>query len=369
MKIAITGTKGVPNRYGGFEQFAEFLSSGLAARGHEVTVYNPSFHPYKNTDYKGVKIVCKLNPEKVIGPAANILYDYLCLRDAIRHRPDVILECGYASAVPALSLLNHRGTRIITHLDGMEWQRPKWNHLTRTFIKYTEYRITRLSDYLVCDHEKIAGYFLDRYRVNPVCIKYGARRLKDPDSRQLDRYLLEPCKYFLVISRLEPENNIEQIITGYLASNSPEVLIIIGQNHSRFARNIIQKYGKHPKVWIKESMYDTKILDNLRFYAKAYFHGHSVGGSNPSLLEAMANGAFIIAHDNGYNRTILEEHALYFKNAEDIKNVLINIDRELVNKEAFLLANREKALKKYRWERIIDEYEALFRKIIAEDKS
>ena len=366
MKIAITGTKGIPNRYGGYEQFAEFLATGLVARGHEVMVYNPSFHPYKNTDYKGVKIVSKLNPEKIIGPAANILYDYLCLRDAIRRRHDVVLECGYASAVPALSLLDHRGTRIITHLDGMEWQRPKWTRLTRAFIKYTEYRITRLSEHLVCDHENIARYYKQRYSLSPVCIKYGALRLKEPDSKQLDRYFLEPWKYFLVISRLEPENNIEPIITGYLTSNTPEILLIIGQDHNRFGRNIIQKYGKHPKIWIKESMYDPKTLDNLRYFAKAYFHGHSVGGSNPSLLEAMAAGAFIIAHDNGFNRGILEKHALYFKDAEDLKNILISLDAGLADKEAFIAANREKISEKYRWERIIDEYEDLFQRVIEE---
>jgi hypothetical protein len=134
MKIAITGTKGIPNHYGGFEQFVEFLSVGLVSRGHEVIVYNPTFHPYKNTVYKGVQIVYKPNPENIIGPAANILYDFLCLRDAIRRKSDVILECGYASAVPALSLLRHRGVKMITHLDGMEWKRPKWTQLTRLFI-------------------------------------------------------------------------------------------------------------------------------------------------------------------------------------------------------------------------------------------
>jgi glycosyltransferase involved in cell wall biosynthesis len=368
MKIAITGTKGIPNRYGGFEQFAEFLSTGLAARGHEVIVYNPSFHPYKNTDYKGVKIITRPNPEKMLGSSANILYDYLCLRDAIRRRPDVILECGYASAVPAMDVLDHRGTRIITHLDGMEWQRPKWNRMARSFIRFTERRVTRISDNLVCDHEKIAEYFTERYAVRPVCIRYGAVRLRKPDRQKLDQYLLEPWKYFLVISRLEPENNIEMIIEGYLASDLPEVLIIIGQNHNRSARNIIQKYGKHPKIWIKESMYDSQTLDNLRYFAKAYLHGHSVGGSNPSLLEAMAAGAFIIAHDNHFNRGILEEHALYFKDSGELRNILINLDAGLSNKETFIAANRAVISEKYRWERIIDEYEDLFRKLLSQGR-
>jgi glycosyltransferase involved in cell wall biosynthesis len=111
-------------------------------------------------------------------------------------------------------------------------------------------------------------------------------------------------------------------------------------------------------------MYDPKTLDNLRFFAKAYFHGHSVGGSNPSLLEAMAAGAFIISHDNEFNRGVLGEHALYFKNAVELKSILMKLDKELLHKDEFLAANREKISQKYRWERIIDEYEDLFRRII-----
>ena len=106
MNIAITGTKGIPNRYGGFEQLAEFLATGLVARGHKVTVYNPSFHPYKNNDYKGVRIISKSSSEKFIGPAANLFYDYRCIRDAIKNKPDIILECGYDSIYsPNIGLL------------------------------------------------------------------------------------------------------------------------------------------------------------------------------------------------------------------------------------------------------------------------
>ena len=134
MKIAITGTRGIPNCYGGFEQFAEKLSAELAARKHEVWVYNPHFHPFLNENLGQVRILRKPLREKLFGPGANYVYDFLCLKDALNRKADVILECGYASAAPSYPLLRKGKTRLITHMDGMEWQRARWSPVVQRLI-------------------------------------------------------------------------------------------------------------------------------------------------------------------------------------------------------------------------------------------
>jgi len=211
MKISLTGTRGIPNRYGGFEQFTRQLSVRLAERGHEVVVYNPDSHPYRENTYHKVNIIRKPFPEYLVGPAANYIYDYICIKDAIRKNAGIILECGYASAAPAYRLLDFKGSKIITHLDGLEWNRSKWSTLTRKIMKKSEKTTVRLSHAIVCDHPEIQSYFEQKYGVNPWYIPYGAEIFKNPDSRMIGKYNVSPYEYYLVIARLEPENNLHHI--------------------------------------------------------------------------------------------------------------------------------------------------------------
>jgi len=364
MKISLTGTRGIPNHYGGFEQFAEQLSVRLAERGHEVWVYNPAVHPYRGNNFHKVNIIRKHLHEKLVGPAANYLYDYICLKDAARKKSDIILECGYASASPSYRFIDFKNSKIITHLDGLEWQRPKWSLLTRKIIKRSEKTTIRLSHTLVCDHPYIRSYFEQTYGVKPWYIPYGADIFKDPDSSMIEEYNVAPGEYYLSIARLEPENNLYIIIKGFLKTGSKEKLLIVGDHDTAFGRKLYNDYGDLENIIFLNGIYDQTVLDNLRHFSKAYFHGHSVGGSNPSLLEAMATGSLILAHNNKFNRFILKEHALYFNNDNDIQSILSSETEWLNQKEKMIHDNIKIIQDNYQWEMVTDQYEDLFSNIL-----
>ena len=361
MRIAITGTRGIPNRYGGFEQFAQRLSTGLAARGHEIWVYNTRHHPYKKKVYRGVGIVSKTSPEKLLGPPANYLYDFACLRDATRRHADIVLECGFASAAPVYPCLNLKRTRLVTHMDGMEWKRTKWGGHTRKIIRKSIIKTIRYSDALVCDHPEMFKFYAMNYGLQPVYIPYGADILKDLDKTVLEAFNLEAGRYFLVIARLEPENNIRTIIQAYLKAYLDEPLIVVGDHSGKYGRQIKHEFKNEGRVIFTGGIYHEESLDNLRHFSKALIHGHSVGGTNPSLLEAMAAGAWIIAHDNPFNRYILGEDSLYFKSKDTLTRVLQESGYRISSCQEMISHNREKIRTLYQWEDIIRKYEKLFR--------
>jgi len=364
MKIFLTGSKGIPNQYGGFEQFVQYISKHLASRGHEVSVYNPSFHPYREKTYNKVNIIRKFSPEKIMGGAANYFYDYLCIKDAINKEADIILECGYASAAPAYRLLNFRNSRIITHLDGFEWQRTKWSGLTHRVIKKSERTAVRISHGIVCDHPLINQYFREKYNVEPVCIPYGVKTGITPDISLIESYPVSEGGYYLVVARLEPENKIRTIIEGFSGSQASQKLLIIGNTENSFSRNLRKQFKSSGNVIFLEGIYNESVLYNLRHFSRACFHGHSVGGTNPSLLEAMASGAVIIAHDNPFLRHILNENAMFFNTSEDISGILDN-ENDWISKKPVWTANNKKLISEnYRWDRITDQYEDLFRKVL-----
>ncbi len=367
MKIAITGTRGIPNRYGGFEQFAEQLSIRLAQRGHDVWVYNPSYHSIVGNEFKKVKIIPKFNPEKFIGPAANYIYDFICLRDAIKRNAEIVLECGYTTASPALRFLNFRETKLLVNPDGMEWQRSKYNSLVRMMIRKAENAVVKMGLKLVCDNPELVNYFKEKYNVESFYIPYGADIFKDPDHQVLKGYSVKPYKYFLVVARFEPENNLLSIIKGFLNSRpggvspSDRKLLIVGDPLNNFGKKLLKEFAGSSEILFTKDIFDQNILDNLRYYSKAYFHGHSAGGTNPSLLEAMAAGSFIIAHDNKFNRNILNNNALYFNNESDITRILLSETNWINKKESFIEENRKIIEKNYRWEDVVDNYENLFK--------
>jgi glycosyltransferase involved in cell wall biosynthesis len=368
MKIAITGTRGIPNRYGGFEQFAEHLSSRLAQRGHDVIVYSPTFHPVHKDEHNKVKIIRKFSPEKYIGSAANYIYDLLCLRDAVRRKADIILECGYATAAPAFRLLNFRKTELLINPDGMEWQRPKWNPIIRMLIRMAERAVAKTGFQLVCDNPELVKYYKEKYNVDSIYIPYGADIFENPDKQILNIFNVRPHEYFLVVSRLEPENNLRTIIKGFLKSGYEGKLLIVGDPLNNFGRKLIKEFAASSNILFTKNIFEQNILDNLRYYSKAYFHGHSAGGTNPSLLEAMAAGSLIIAHDNKFNRNILKGNALYFINETDIASILLSENDWISSKELFIEENRKVIGQNYRWEDVADQYENLFKSLIYKNK-
>ncbi len=361
MKIAITGTRGIPNRYGGFEQFAEYLSSGLARKGHTVWVYNPRYHEYREKTFDRVSIVRKWLPEKLLGPGANYIYDFLCLRDAVRKKADIVLECGYASASPSYPLLSFRRTKLVTHMDGMEWKRSKWNSTIQKWIRKAEKKAVRYSDALICDHPNIIRYYAEKYNIKPVLISYGAEIRELPDERALDPLGLKAGSYFFLVARLEQENNIQMIIEGFLAAEGEMPLVITGDYSRGNGQKIHARYSGRKNIVFLGSIFDQDLLFNLRHFSKALFHGHSVGGTNPSLLEAMAAGSPVIAHDNPYNREVLGDNGCFFNSAEAVRRILLEPVDPQGQFHKHRAGNMEKIRSDYRWEKVVDRYEELFR--------
>lgn len=368
MKIAILGTRGIPNQYGGFEQFAEYVSVGLAEKDHKVTVYNPHFHSYKKKYYQSVQISHVYSPEAAIGGAANYIYDYLCLKDALKKKFDIILECGHGSAL-FYYLTPLKNSIIVTNMDGLEWKRSKWGYWIRKLAKLNEKLAVKKSDHLVADNEGIREYYIDKYDRDSTTIPYGAEVFDSPNFECIQNYGIEKENYFLLIARLEPENSIEIILDGYDKSKNNCPFLVIGDYSHKYGVYLKNRFSKNEFIKFLGGIYNDEIINNLRYFSRAYFHGHTVGGTNPSLLEAMGCQALIIAHDNQFNRSVLNEHGSYFTSIDDVKFNINNIHIIEKNKSDWVESNLLKIKNKYNWKKIVNDYETLFQKLIRKYKS
>lgn len=356
MKIGILGTRGIPNHYGGFEQFTQFLAPELVKRGHEVFVYNSHRHPYQQKEWNGVQIIHCKDPEHKMGTFGQFLYDRNCNNDARKRNFDVLFHFGYSSdsvwwrkwPTDAINIVN---------MDGLESKRTKYNWITRRFLKRAEALAAKHAHTMVADSIALQDLLFDRYKKKPVFIPYAATVFENPDPSVLEKFSLRPYEYMLAIARMEKENNIEMIIQGYLRSGSSFPLLIIGNTDNKTGQRLVNTY-KNSKIIFPGSIYDQTALNDLRYYSSLYFHGHSVGGTNPSLLEAMACHCTIAAHDNIFNKAVLQEEASWFSNPEDVASV-INKEKDGTvirrNKEL----NLEKIRTIYAPQKIVDAYEKL----------
>jgi hypothetical protein len=206
LNIGILGTRGIPNNYGGFEQFAEHLSEGLVQRGHGVTVYNSHLHPYKKDNWKGVRIVHCYDPENLLGPAGQFIYDLNCILDARKRNYDIVLQLGYTSSSVWGSLFPGKSINI-TNMDGLEWQRPKYSKPVQQFLKYAEKLAIKHSDFHIADSLEIQKYLEDKYKISISYIPYGADRFANADEKILLEYGLTKRNFSLLMARMEPENN------------------------------------------------------------------------------------------------------------------------------------------------------------------
>lgn len=354
MKIAIMGTRGIPNRYGGFEQFASYIAPVFVQNGHQVTVYNSSENHYKKESWKGVNIVTKYDPQKILGTAGQFIYDLLCIADARKRNYDLIFQLGYTSS-SIWSFLFPRQARIVTNMDGMEWKRDKYNFFEKKFLLWAEKQAVKNSDQLIADSLAIQKYLQKKYNKHARYISYGAIPFEDPDPDIVTAYGVTPFHYDLMIARCVPENHIEMVVKGFLLAHTERKLLVIGIDNSRYAKHLLKNYD-HPKIIFKNRFYDTPILNNLRYFSQLYFHCHSAGGTNPSLLEAMACRCLIIAHDNIFNKEVLGKHAHYVKNAQDI-SLLLNRDLNKQQYAGMLEKNLHKIKQHYNWENIYKQIE------------
>lgn len=352
-KIAILGTRGIPNNHGGFEQFAENLSQYLEKKGHHVFVYNSSGHPYQETTWKGINILHKQDLEDKIGTAGQFIYDLNCILDSRKRDFDVILQLGYTSS-SVWNWLFPKKPVIVTNMDGLEWKRSKYKKPVQKFLKFAEKLAVKSSDYLIADSIGIQNYLKQKYSINSEYIAYGANVFNNSDENVLSTYKVEKFKYSLLIARLEPENNIEIILDGVANSEDKCPFLVIGKHETGFGEYLKNKFKDCPRIKFLGGIYNQNHLNNLRFFSNLYFHGHSVGGTNPSLLEAMASNSLIVANNNIFNKSILGDDAFYFDNSKEISEFLLMNKK---NYTSFLKNNKLKITNIYEWDLINSKYE------------
>lgn len=367
MKLAIIGTRGIPNRYGGFEQMAEHLSAGLAKRNHDVYVYNSHNHPYQRRTWNDVNIIHCYDPERKIGTAGQFIYDLNCILDARKRNFDAILLLGYTSS-SVWGLLYPKDAVIISNMDGLEFKRSKYSRPVRRFLMYAEKLAVRFSNYLIADSLEIQSHLKRKYRVRSEYIAYGADIHHNEEAGLLENYQVAPYEYCLVMARMEPENNIDTVLTGFQQSNSNKKMLVIGDIANKYGQLLCKKFKHDARIQFIGAIYDAQQLHTLKIFSHLYFHGHSVGGTNPSLLEAMASKALIAAHNNPFNKAILQEDASYFSHPADVKNIVEETIRG-TGEEAMIANNFQKIQQQFSWNRIIDLYESYILRCIAEYKN
>ncbi len=353
-KVAVIGTQGVPANYGGFESLVENLLGDNCPQNIEYTVFCSSKDiKDRLKEYKGAKL--KYIPLSANG-MQSIPYDIISLCKAIKGY-DSILLLGVSGCMflPIFRLFNHKN--LIINIDGLEHKRDKWGKLARTVLLTSEKFAVKYADYIISDNKGIQDYVLNTYNKPSELIAYGgdhACRSLNTEliDETLKKYNLESGKYAITVCRIEPENNSGLILEAFASTDYP--LVYIGNwNHSEYSRGLKEKYSKFTNITILDAIYDIDVLYALRSNAGIYMHGHSAGGTNPSLVEAMFFGIPILAYDVVYNRETTENKAYYFKDAPELIN-LLNQDN-LTGEQMKEIADR-----RYRWKHIAEQYCELY---------
>lgn len=357
LSVGIIGSRGVPNRYGGFEMLAQELSVRLVERGHRTTVYCSGRSREKHPHFKGAGLIYKLDPEGWMGPAGQFFYDLGCNLHTRRQKFDIILHLGYTSD-SVWHHLWHSGAVHITNMDGMEWQRAKYSAFTKRFLRIAESRAAGASRFLVADSPVIRDYLQWHYTTPVEFISYGADIPESNPPFRPPAEDISPYGYDLVIARMEPENNVEMAIRAKLQDHS-DIPLLIFSNQTGYGRMLRSRYKNEPLIYFLAPLYDTAALNSIRHYSRYYLHGHSAGGTNPSLLEAMACGCRIIAHDNPFNRAVLLGNAHYYPDTAALTGLLSSSPPE-GEYLRFIQANYNKIRVEHSWNTITDQYEQLF---------
>ncbi len=353
-KIAIIGTVGVPANYGGFESLVENIIGENASKGIEYTVYCSSKnYPEKQPSYKGATL--KYLPLNANG-SQSIPYDIISLLKATKES-DVILILGVSGCcfLPIYRLFSKK--KLVINIDGLEHRRDKWGKWTRRFLKFSEAMAVKYGDVIVADNKGIQDYIQEEYGKQSEMIAYGGDHVRrevasDKEESIMNKYAVAKDSYAFTVCRIEPENNSHVILETF--ANSDKQLVFIGNwNHSEYAKELRVKYSQYKNINMADPEYDLDTLFILRKNAKYYIHGHSAGGTNPSLVEAMFFGRPILCFDVVYNRETTANKAYYWKDVASLHELIANDDFN-----GMMMA--EIAEERYRWKIIASQYEQLY---------
>jgi glycosyltransferase involved in cell wall biosynthesis len=358
-KIAIIGTVGVPANYGGFETLSENLVRHhyTSSLSDSLTVYCSSrSYPARERSFLAAQL--KYVPFHANG-VQSIPYDIVSLISAVWNSNDVILLLGVsgAMALPLIRLLSL--ARVVTNIDGIEWRREKWRGWAKHFLRFSEKMAVRFSHELIADNGAIADYVKRTYGVNSHVIAYGGDHAIAVEAVTVDELGL-PGEYSFSVCRIEPENNVHMVLEAYAGLKAHSLVMVGNWNNSEYGRAIRELYAACKQILLLDPIYDLGKLKTLRSQASSYVHGHSAGGTNPSLVEAMHFGKAVLAFDCDYNRSTTENKALYFSNAEGLRSLILTLENAVAEKvglEMIEVANR-----RYTWSIVAGQYFALLDK-------
>ena len=358
MRIAILGTRGIPANYGGFETFAEHLSTRLAARGHEVTVYcRAHYTSPRQLEYKGVKL--KVLPTIRHKYFDTVVHTFLSALHAMTARYDAALICNAANA-PFATLLRAVGTPVALNVDGLEHKRKKWNWIARRYYLMAERLATILPTETVTDARVIQDYYLANYRTRSTMIAYGAEVERRPDP-MVRRWRVEPNRYVLYVSRLEPENNAHLVIEAFKRVKTAHKLLIVGD--APYAREYIKDLrarARRDRRIIFTGFVFGRDYRALQQNAYCYVHATEVGGTHPALLEAMGFGNCVLTLDAPENIEAIGDAGIAYNDEQDLAEKLQRVLRDGSLVHSFRNRAQARAQEFYDWDFVVDQYERLF---------
>ncbi|MFN4298312.1 MAG: DUF1972 domain-containing protein [Thermaurantimonas sp.] len=347
-RIAIVGSRGIPNAYGGFEWLAEKLAPHLADAGHQVAVCQSSQHPYREASLGKVRLIRSYDPP--IGAAGQFVYDLFSILRVRRWKADVVLLLGYTSSA-IWSFLLPKSALILQHMDGMEWQRDKYNKIAKAFLRWSEQMAVRHADVLIADHPVVRDYLCRKYPMKTVTyIAYG----EDESTAEKPVEGLEDEHFDLIMARMEPENQVEMLIEGWLAARMTHSLAIAGSLTTGYARRLVRKYGQYEGIVFLGGVFDKAKALWLRRHCRYYLHGHKAGGTNPSLIQVLTHHRRVLVHANVYNLYLAECYDL--KSFEDVHTLAALLQQEPIQ------GNEPHLRLEHRWEEVFRRYEGLFGK-------
>jgi glycosyltransferase involved in cell wall biosynthesis len=361
----MVGTRGVPARYGGFETCVEEVGARLAASGHEVVVYcrttgsdEERLKSYKDMTLVHLPAVPKRSLETLSHTALSV--GHLMIRPA-----DAVLLFNAANA-PMLPALRMRGLPVATHVDGLEWKRAKWPPLGRKYYRIAESLAVRWSDALIADAHGIAEYYQHEFSAPTELITYGAPIITPQQPERLREVGVEARRYHLVVARFEPENHVDVIVRGYCASSAELPLVVVGNAPYADEYTARIKAAADERVIFLGSVWDQSLLDELYANAFTYQHGHSVGGTNPSLLRAIGAGAATDAFSVSFNRDVVGDAGRYWTTPADVATLIVSAEQDRTGTLERGHRCRERA-DDYQWDDVAAEYEDLCKRLAARE--
>jgi glycosyltransferase involved in cell wall biosynthesis len=370
MRIAILGTRGVPSGYSGYEAFAEDLGLRLIERGHAVRIYaHAGMFEQRPDFYRGMEI--RYLPNLKGKNTAQFSHSLLATLHVLFSRTDVVLFCNASNGPFGLLLKLSRSKATAINVDGLEWLRPKWGKLAQRYFKFGAQCSGYFFDSVVTDAKGMQDIYREEFGVSSDDIAYGANPRYSQDPSLVRQFGLEPGSYYLIASRLVPDNNADVIIEGFIRSGSGKTLAIAGGTQYKNPFEDACRRMANDRVKFLGHIDDANVVAELHLNAFAYLHGHQFGGTNPALLKGLAYGNCVIALDTVFNREVLNDGefgVLFQKDPDVLAKTLSALEREPEKVAALRSRSRERILQKYTWDKITDQYEALFTRILEQKR-